>query len=301
VQTGRFKTAREREGMIEPPPVDPDPHIRPHLVVPVFNWCSRHGLATGAGTTMMLSDRGARMCVAIGVAAPIASDLGKRIAENPDLLIDMADWLVGEAVRTIGTRDRLFSLSSQMDESLAELDALLESGGSAWTVDKDRPGLSLRVSSEELDAFSQATSVDDPITDYLREAWVAAWGLNPDGEKAHDRAIKALEATFRDVVAPGYPGAKLNDIANYLYDKPEKWTARLQDALPASVRKGRSDHGVEIVESIARGVFAADCRHAGIEGYTANDLDDGRDAVTLAAALIAMQRRGFLRRVDEGR
>ena len=255
-----------------------------------------------------VSTRLTRMCLTLGVDADSLQTLVGLASRDHGLLVDMIDWLIDEIIGDNAGAVRLQvstgngALSSegrQLLRDLDELEELLVLGNSAWAVDLTVPGLVQRLSDEEQATFEAATEVGDDATDYLREGWAAAWGLNPDGEKAHDRAIKALEAMFRDVVAPDYPGAKLNDIANYLRDKPEKWTGRLQNALPASVRKGRSDHGVEIVESIARGVFAADCRHAGIEGHTANDPDDGRDAITLAVALIAMQRRGFLRRIDE--
>lgn len=312
-------------GDMSPTPRAPSPDFEDPLRRFVLDWCNSQEIAESALAAWQetvrggskLSQRGRRLCLELGIDAATLSDVHRELYQRPALLLRIIDWLVRAAYARLQRaanspvpiqivlswqvkayrESRVRSVQREIDE----LEGLLTSGNSAWTVDSTVRGLAQRLSDEEQATFEAATEVDDDATDYLREGWAAAWGLNPDGEKAHDRAIKALEATFRDVVAPKDPGAKLNDIANHLRDKPDKWTGRLQDALPASVNKGRSDHGVEIVESIVRGVFAADCRHAGIEGYTANDPDDGRDAITLAAALIAMQRRGFLRRVEDQR
>lgn len=309
------------EGLIPSRDLPPDKAVKPHLYERLKDWCirqkittHRRGEAWRRNLDSPLTDRGEMMCVELKVVANSLQDLDAFIDYRHDRLLRVIDWLVREQAKPLAellARERpdhimperwdarVENERSSLRNQFAPLEELLSRGGSAWRVDVDPAGLFERVTDAEISGLKQATSVGDDATDYLREGWAAAWGLNPDGEKAHDRAIKALEAMFRDVVAPKHPGAKLNDIANYLRDKPGNWTGRLQNALPASVRKGRSDHGVEIVESIARGVFAADCRHAGIEGYTTNDLDDGRDAITLAVALIAMQRRGFLRRIDE--
>ena len=318
---------------IEAGEMSPTPRVRsPDFEDPLrrylLDWCIDQGIAKPAldswhetvRSGSSLSQRGRRLCLELDIDAATLEDVQRQLDQQPTLLLRIIDWLVRAAyarlrraanspVRPTRIEQTLIMLGEDVETERArrirsarreinDLEELLTSGNSAWTVDPTVRGLAQRLSDEEQATFEAATEVGDDATDYLREGWAAAWGLNPDGEKAHDRAIKALEAMFRDVVAPDYPAAKLNDIANYLRDKPEKWTGRLQNALPASVRKGRSDHGVEIVESIVRGVFAADCRHAVIEGHTANDPDDGRDAITLAVALIAMQRRGFLRRAE---
>ena len=306
-ERGRFRGARERAGMVPPPTVDPDPHIRGHLAGPLFQWClqgdisvARSGLSGVSGFSKLreLSDRGTRMCVALGIAASSEVDLIRKVNSQPDILIDMVDWLVREHV--LATLEPYGLQPSRLQEVrawLAYLVDMLESGGSAWTVDLDRPGLTQRVSAAERDDFDRATAVDDPAAEYLREAWAAAWGVSPDGELAYDKAIKALEAMFRPVVIPKNPGASLGEIARDLRAKPGKWRARMEDARDASDTRRRTDAGVSLIESVAGTIFAGNHRHAGAGAHAANSLDEGRDAVTLAVALIAIQRRGFVTRL----
>ena len=282
--------------MIPPPPVDPDPHVREHLAGPLFEWCiSRRIRRLGD-----LSDRGKRMCVALRIVASTVKGLHGKVRSQPDVLIDMTDWLVSEQVLASRGREGLPFGPSELETmraTFARVDNLLESGGSAWTVDLDLPGLTQRVSEAERDDFDRATAVDDPAAKYLREAWAAAWGVSPNGELAYDKAIKALEAMFRPVVAPKNAGATLGQIAGHLEAKPEKWSARMDDARPASGVRRRADAGVSLIEGVAGTIFAGNHRHAGAGTHAANSLDDGRDAVTLAVALIAIQRRGFVTRL----
>ena len=297
--------------MVPPPPVDPDPRVGEHLAGPLFKWCLQGNISVAGsrfngfteisevGEASELSERGARMCVALRVAASRVGDLRGAVSSQPNVLIDMIDWLVLEHVSTTHSAHGYGIEPSALQDVrawFARLEHLLESGGSAWTVDLDLPGLVQRVSAAERDDFDRATAVDDPAAEYLREAWAAAWGVSPDGELAYDKAIKALEAMFRPVVAPKNAGATLGQIVGDLDAKPEKWSVRMDDARPADHRKRRPNAGVSLIETVAGSIFAANHRHAGAGIHVVNSLDDGRDAVTLAVALIAMQRRGFVTR-----
>ena len=71
----------------------------------------------------------------------------------------------------------------------------------------------------------------------------------------------------------------------------------MEDARDASDARRRADAGVSLIESVAGTIFAGNHRHAGAGTHAVNSLDDGRDAVTLAVALIAIQRRGFVTRL----
>ena len=236
-ERGRFRGARERAGMVSPPSVDPDQHIGEHLIGPLFGWCLS-GDINMAGPMFdepRLSERGTRMCVALGIAASTVDQLGRIVGSQPDVLIDMIDWLVREHLSP--TRDPYqFHPPGMRDVRawLDHLDNLLESGGSAWTVDLELPGLAQRVSAAERNDLHQATSVEDAATEYLREAWAAAWGISPEGESAYDKAIKALEAMFRPVVAPKNAGASLGEIARDLRANPGKWSVRMDDGRPAT-------------------------------------------------------------------
>lgn len=303
-------SARVRAGLVEQRVEPLRTEIPDQLARAMVGWLGEHFDHT---VTYVEPDRVAsrltRMCLTLDVDAGSFEALRGSLNRDRGLLVDMIDWLIGEVIGDSAEEVRLHAstgegtFSSEGRRFLRDLDnleELLVLGNSAWAVDLTIPGLAQRLSDEERGAYYEAVSVNDPVAEYLREGWQAAWGTKPNGEVAHDKAIKALEAMFRQVVAPNNPSAKLNDIANHLRDKPEKWTARLQNALHSSGRTSQSDPGVAIVESVVRSVFAANYRHAGVDGHAANDLDDGRDAITLVAALIAMQRRGFLTRDGDG-
>lgn len=236
------------------------------------------------------------MCIAIGVVANSLSDLSNQVTQDNDLLIDMADWLVNDSVRP----DSPLYRGRGEEKRLAALNEMLVVGGSAWAVDRDLPGLSLRVSDEERQTYEAATATEDTATAYLREAWAAAWGVSPNGDLACAKAIDALEAAFRREVCPNNDGASLGEIARDLSAKPEKWSARFGDARPRSDERRRPNAGVSLLSEGFGVIFAANHRHGTTDEHSTNSLDDGRDAVTLAAALIAMQRRGFLTRDGDG-
>lgn len=285
--------------MVGPPRLDPDPHMRPHLVNPVFDWCVGGAIARSPAEDRFqgLTARGSRMCVAIGVVANSLADLSKQVSEDHDLLIDMADWLVSDAVKP----DSSLYKGRGEGKRLATLDEMLMIGGSAWAVDRDLPGLSLRVSDEERQVYETATATEDTATAYLREAWAAAWGVSPNGDLACAKAVDALEAAFRREVCPNNDGASLGEIARDLRAKPKTWSARFDDARPRSDDRRRPNAGVSLLSKSLGVIFAANHRHGATDEHSTNSLDDGRDAVTLATALIAMQRRGFLERTAEKR
>lgn len=295
---GRFRTARERAGMVDPPAIDPDPLVRPHLVDPIFNLCAEAGIRRTNTRVNQLNDRGVRMCVAVGITGSWIGDLRQQVESEPDLLIDLVDWLISERLRALANHDHEYN-ANRVENWLASVEQLLDTGGSAWTVDRGLPGLSLRVSNEERATYDVATSVADSATDYLREAWAAAWGVSPNGDLAYAKAVDALEAAFRREVCPKDDGASLGEIARDLGAKPEKWAARLADARPQSDDRRRPHAGVSLLGESLGIIFSANHRHGATDDHLKNSLDDGRDAVTMAAALIAMQRRGFLRRASD--
>ena len=308
------------ESLIPPRDLPPDKAVKLHLYERLKDWCirqkittQRRGEAWRHNLGSSLTDRGEMMCVELKVSANTLQDLDAFIGRHHDRLLRVIDWLVREETKPLAQRlaaERPFHVTpddwaAHLDDErhrfrrqFAPLEELLSRGGSAWHVDVDPAGLFERVTDAEISGLKQATSAGDPAARYLLEGWEAAWGLNPDGEKAHDRAIKALEAAFRCEVCPKNDGASLGDIARDLGAKPEKWSARLTDARPQSDDRRRLHAGVSLLSESLGIIFSANHRHGTTDAHSKNTLDDGRDAITLAVALIAMQRRGFLRRAE---
>lgn len=289
------------------------------------------GKAWRENLAVELSERGKEMCLSLQIRAIRVRDLDELIQERPDLLLRLLDWLTREiaeqaALNRMAARGRVtlakvdLSLSqlspeeaererrriARLEEDLAELtkqkvppeirslERLLNRGRSGWRAGIEPPGLVERVSPEERAEYEAVTEPDDVAAAHLRAAWQAAWGVDQDGQKAFDEAVKALEAAFRHVAAPKDPGATLSKIAHYLDDKPDKWRARLADARPPSSGGKGNDAGVQTLANLLRAIVAANRRHAADGTRSQNSLDDGRDAVSLAVALVAMQRRGFI-------
>lgn len=316
--TPGFRPARERWGMIERDQT-PATSIGKHLVVPLRDWClarqiviqplswyerSRFEDEPEAGR---LTDHGVMMCAELRIVANNEEELKRAVDADNDLLIDMVDWLVNRALSPLDLEQRRKAASPEFDDdsgqsrvgrsrfpSLRQLDQWLSVGGSAWTVDADGACLTQRVSVELRETYVAATEADDDASKYLRAGWKAAWGVSPSSDLAHENAVNALEALFRSVVTPDESDATLGKIVSVLRDRPSKWRARLEDLRSPDNKSRTSDAGVLFVEAALRVVFQSDYRHAKAKGASEHTDEDGRDAVTIAAALIALQRRGFL-------
>ena len=301
---GRFISAREREGLVAPPDTAPDINVREHLLEPLATWAFRQGIANNS-FPRVLTDRGVQMCLQLRRRARDLGDLIGLVNQDPDLLIDIADWIVRDRVATLRrlqltareepsweASEKERWASEYVEESLSALEAILSAGGSAWTVDGDDGALLLRVSAEEREILGQATAEDDSASTYLKEGWAAAWQVKPDGQVAMDKAVKALEAAFCPVATPNDPSPSLGKAANALEVGSAKWCVRFEPALSKNASKREIDPVLGLAHQL-RMVFQAQHRHAS-EGALENTLEEGRDAITLAVSLVALQRRGFL-------
>lgn len=321
----RFRPARVRWGLIPPTDEAPDDKVRDHLRGPLLNWCVEQGLVVEErrkgdlsallrdreGTPGDLTDRGVRMCLHLRLVADNQEGLEAAVLVDQDQLIDMADWLVQDSLsdltlkqrRRIGdpkgtlrsdSPDYLFRIRHE----LRRLDRILGAGGSAWAVDFEGCCLTRRIGTESRETYAAAVAPDDQVSVYLRDGWQAAWGVSPSSDLAHENAVNALEALFRPVVTPKEPDATLSKIVSCLEAKPSKWRARLEDRRSPDGGRRTDDAGVLFVANALRTVFQSDHRHAAAEGSPPHTEEDGRDAITIAAAVIALQRRGFLDRID---
>lgn len=319
----RRQPARARAGMILPRSNEPNRSIGQALRRPLLAWCLRQGIIAGLGTDHLtasinsledispyrLTSIGRRMCLNLDLDVQSQQELVRQVESDWDLLIDIADWLVHDMLNSLRSdqRHRVCDASAtlayrsdayRVGQRVRELIQLFDDSGSAWAVDCDGCGLIERVSREERDTYDAATEKDDAATEYLRAGWKAAWGVPPSSDLAHENAVNALEALFRPVVTPKEPDATLGKIVSCLEDKPSKWRARLEDRRSPEGGRRTDDAGVRFVANALRTVFQSDHRHAAAEGSPPHTEEDGRDAITIAVAIIALQRRKFLKRVD---
>ena len=88
------------------------------------------------------------------------------------------------------------------DEAVAllpvERDRTLARGGSIWRATAH--GLERRVDPTVTAAFESATGTGDVASAELTEAWIRAYGRDPDPSDAWDHAIKAVEAILIPIV-----------------------------------------------------------------------------------------------------
>ena len=301
--------------MVPSASVEPTIHVRKRLAPALWEWCVSRDICYGEvglfevwqsetyGYSKPNPERagqftgtGAQMCLDLGLDVSNSAELYSHVLENRDVLIDMVDWLVHEALSGWPPAERAERLQENrsLAGSIESLKRSLEIGGSSWRVDIPAARLTQGASDGEREMYAIAVKLDDPISGHLRKGWAAAWGVKPDGDVAYDKAVKALEATFRPTVTPRDPVSTLSQIASVLSDKPPKWQARFVGKRDGANDGRPAEAGVDLASRIMRTIFQGHHRHGDSDSYVENTVDEGRDAITLAVALVALQRRGFL-------
>ncbi|MET7772441.1 hypothetical protein [Nocardia sp. NPDC005366] len=134
-----------------------------------------------------------------------------------------------------------------------ELEAILETGGSVWTVNTARDGLERRVDATTKAASLHATSAADQASGELAQAWSAVYGRNPDPSDGWDHSIKAVEALLIPLVVPLQSKANLGHVAGQLKANPSKWSF----GVPANDARGNG----ETLEGLIRHIWPNPDRH----------------------------------------
>ena len=220
------------------------------------------------------------------------SDLKDFAFQDPNVLLDMVDWILREQHNeSIRKRRNLLFLTDpfgkiRIDAAIDDMRSLLLDAGSAWKVAEPPDHLELRVLESLEEVFRTAVSEDDEISQHLTNAWDAASRRNvPSIDEAYRNAVKAVESVLVQIVTPADPKPSLGKMISALRDKPEKWETRFR--------------GVESVNALAATLdelWMTDSRHAGMPP---NSLEQAQDAVAIAVAVVSLVRRGFLTRVDD--
>ena len=252
--------------------------VGPHLKDPLWSWCRPDIISRKSSThSYMLNSRGQRMCVALRLAVSSNSEMKNFANENPNELLNMADWLLQTS-----------ELSGYQHYRVEQLEQMLDEGGSAWQVAPDGKSLIERTLSAEHAAVKLAAQGDDQVAADIHTAWSAAWRREePSAAEAYAAAVKAVEGVLAPIVTPDDPKPSLGKMIPALRDKPEKWDTRFR--------------GVETVDALAAmldEVWRSQHRHGG-GARLPNTLDEARDAVSIAVAVVGLCRRGFLERLDE--
>jgi hypothetical protein len=278
----RFKSLRARHDKDATDSMVLFENVPPHLFAPLSQWCDDAFWNNDLGGASAQERAVGDMCIDLHLEPPIpfmyplAESLCKR---DPDRLLDIVDWILHpeNRQRMASEYDR-----SQYDIACNRLEDVLFRSGSAWQVD-DPPNQLIKRIPKELDTeFQQATIQNDPISEHLRDAWDAAWRHDDPSEvEAYNSAVKALEASLAPIVIPKSSTATLGTIISALKSKPKKWDTRF-----------RGEETVQALSGMLEELWKTNSRHAGMPP---NSLEEAQDAVTIAVAVVALVRRGFVK------
>ena len=226
-----------------------DEHVKPHLAPHLWQWCRRRlDIDQNRFTRMTL-----QMRLELG-SRPLAR-LESLVEEQPDRLLNIAQWFLTEADLPLGV--------------IESLDQMLLDAGSAWTADPSARTLRRRMPPEEEESLHSALDSGDATATHLREAWAAAWRReDPSAVESFDSAVKAIETILRPIVIPNDPMPTLGKIIAALRAKPEKWDTRF-----------RHTPTVEALTAMLDEVWKTQVRH-GKSDYLENTLEEAQDAVT---------------------
>jgi hypothetical protein len=186
-----------------------------------------------------------------------------------DAALDIIDWLVYD------------NAESGREGHNERLEEILVAGGSLWTtgVRDGLAGLERRVPEGVQTAAEAAMAIPGNAGSLLSEAWHAAYGINPDPEKAYAKSIKAVEAAAIPVVSPNHTGATLGTVIGQVR-ADGNWRLDMT-----------REHGAHTTQHVVLGMMQAlwtgqNDRHAGQPGYTPSTPAEAEAAVMLAVPLV---------------
>ncbi|MWV57429.1 hypothetical protein [Rathayibacter sp. VKM Ac-2754] len=171
--------------------------------------------------------------------------------------------------------------NSQSREAGMQLDGLLTSAGSEWTVGArdGYAGLEKRVPEGVRRAADAAMSSAGHAGPLLSESWSSAFGVNPDYERAYSKAVKAVEAASIPVVMPTNRTATLGTVVGQMRADGD-WGLELSREHPA-------DTSTRTVLAMAQTLWTGqNDRHAGQPGFTRSTRAEAEAAVLLAVPLV---------------
>ena len=138
---------------------------------------------------------------------------------------------------------------------------------------------------------------DDQASQCLQEAWILAFGRNPNVSDAWGRAIKAIETLLRPIVSPKNKNATIGSMISVLRQAPDKWECKLPDREYKANGEINSKRGIEVfVDALATIGYQPD-RHGSDQPQ---DVDEAtaRSVLFLATTVVGWLRDGILRTID---
>ncbi|MGW1504763.1 hypothetical protein ACWCQW_40875 [Streptomyces mirabilis] len=196
---------------------------------------------------------------------------------NDEVLLDTIDEILA-----------VWSLVGRGDPRLVEeLDFLLDQGGSAYCVSEQKSGLENRVVPAVREALNEAISQAaanhsaGSAAEHLAFAWKAAYGRQPDPERAYSEAIKAVESAGHSVIQPNHAKATLGTMLG------EIGNARTKFSTVITTPAGKDP--IAPIEGMMRTLWDGQTsRHGKKTATVPETLEAARAGVHLAAALVQL-------------
>lgn len=187
--------------------------------------------------------------------------------------------------------DRSGDYFREFHDQIVVLSEILTDSASLYRIDLQARRLTRRVDTTVQAAADSTTAAAVPtVADHLRTAWVAAYGLQPDPDKAYDHAILAIEELVCPLVSPRNNKSTLGTVIRDLRSQLTQWELTIEDTStgqPTSIGAV-----IEMLELLWRG----QSRHGGSANSRRQTQAEAESSVHMAAALIQWITVGVLRR-----
>jgi hypothetical protein len=131
--------------------------------------------------------------------------------------------------------------------------------------------------------------VGQEAADHLRAGWRAAYGPNPDPDKAYDESVLAVEAVACPLVAPRDTTATLGKVIADLKNQAAKWELVITD------REGQPSGSDRLIEML-RLLWEGQSRHAGGPNARRQTQPEAEAVVHLASTIVQWLTSSVLRR-----
>jgi hypothetical protein len=200
------------------------------------------------------------------------------LANDPELLLDAVDFVLGRTDYTYRNEDVILDLRRHLSEAR-----------SVYTVGQNAEGeweLQDRQPAELTDVVGKAASGGDRAATHLQDAWSKGFGRDPDHRAASRAAVDAIEAAAKPIVSPSNERATLGTMIRDMKAKPEKW-----------ITDSAADGDIVGVIGMMELVWTGHFRH----GNEEEPIDPGSGGTEMildvAAVLVHWFRSGRIRRV----
>jgi len=196
---------------------------------------------------------------------------------DADLMLDVVNWLLEHGEHRTNVK---------------RVSEVLDRGGSVWQVvgDESRAYLARRVNPALTSLFDERMISDDAPETHLRNAWQAAWGVEPRPDAAYDHAVKGIESALRAIVSPNDGKATLGRMIGTIRAERDRFELRL--------RPTAGEDQLDVFVGALDLLWRSQPRHGQPDTVVGVSDDQARDAVSLAAHLLDWIQRGAFRHTD---